>query len=507
MDPLGITLIGCVIYFSEHNVTKKALMISIILVIVSMCLGVTEGFGGFNGCDKWCDKWYETKCNDCGILWGFGCWLKGCDKLKSGVMCDPKATPKQNCPGGKPCPDCGKPACPCSGPSPPPGNCQASLDKSPCVKGAGQLCLDCVTTHQDDMKAAGCNKSDFDAYCGKKPPTPTGDAFIVFENKTDSDIWIWFDKDPRVSGRIFSPNVVSHGPTTWSVKVPTGGNMTISSPGDIQQWDGGQCSVTSKESLDRAKNMNHAGLSSFEWTIDTAQKTVSADISNVSGLNVNGSMEITGIKCDNDNNKSQTKVDLSACPDKFKIMTGGKNDVASCSIKKEMVAGNSVAKDRKAKPFDSNQCGDNNLDCLGCGPLTDSCAGITDMYKTQCYATVLHKKYGCLAWWTNNSLASQWKKYAESGGTDAYWWGMGEQILGGNYYDTSITYGVTALQTTDPSYKCISDAKFAAAQQGTGKPCHGRIMNNPKGGLRTCRIPSSGSGRFQIKFTINKIMQ
>ena len=458
MDLVTITLIGCAIYFSEYKITKKTLMIAVSLVIVSMCVGVTEGF---NGCDKWCDKWYETKCNDCGILWGFGCWLKGCDKLESGVMCDPKATPKQNCPDGKPCPDCGKPACPCSGTSPTPPT---------------------------------------------PPTTPTGDAFIVFENKTASDIWIWFDKDPEGSGRIFSPNVVSHGPTTWSVQVPTGGNMVISSPGDIQQWKGGQCSVTSKESLDGAENMNHAGLSSFEWTIDTAQKTVSANISNVSGLNVNGSMEITGITCDK--NTSKTNVDLTACPSSpnFNIMTGGKNDVASCSIQKEMVAGSNVASVRTAKPSDSNLCGDNG-DCLGCAPLVDQCAGLTDMYKTLCYAKVLQKKYGCLAWWTSNNLASQWKTYAESGGTDAYWWGMGEQILGGNHYDNKIKYGGTELKTTDNAYKCISNANFAAANQAKGEPCYGRIMNNPKGGLRTCRIPPSGSGRFQIKFTIKEIMK
>ena len=29
------------------------------------------------------------------------------------VTCNPKATPPEACPGGKPCPDCGKPACPC----------------------------------------------------------------------------------------------------------------------------------------------------------------------------------------------------------------------------------------------------------------------------------------------------------------------------------------------------------------------------------------------------------
>ena len=505
MNLVTITLIGCVIYFSEYNVTKKALMISIILVIVSLCLGVTEGYDGFNGCKKWCDKWHETKCNDCGILWGLGCWLEGCDKLKSGVMCDPKATPKQNCPDGKPCPNCGKPACPCSGPSPPPGKCQAALDKSPCVKGTGQSCLDCVTTHQDDMKTAGCTKSDFDAYCGKKPPTPAGDAFIVFENKTGSDIWIWFDQNPEGSGRIFSPNVVSHGSTTWSVQVPTGGNMIISSPGDIQQWKGGQCSVTSKKSLDvGSQNMNHAGLSSFEWTIDTAQKTVSANISNVSGLNVNGSMEITGITCDK--NTSKTNVDLTACPSaspNFKIMTGGKNDVPSCSIQKKMV--NKVAKDRTATSSDGNKCGDEG-DCLGCAPLHDAC-DVPNMYKTPCYAKILQKKYGCLAWWTSNPLASQWKKYAESGGTDAYWWGMGEQILGGNHYDNSIKYGGTALKESDNAYKCISNATYAADNQGVNKPCHGRIMNNPKGGLRTCRIPPSGSGRFQIKFTIKEIMK
>ena len=30
-----------------------------------------------------------------------------------GVQCDPSARPKEWCPGGKPCPQCGKPACPC----------------------------------------------------------------------------------------------------------------------------------------------------------------------------------------------------------------------------------------------------------------------------------------------------------------------------------------------------------------------------------------------------------
>ena len=29
------------------------------------------------------------------------------------VTCDPKATPPENCPGGKSCPQCGKPSCPC----------------------------------------------------------------------------------------------------------------------------------------------------------------------------------------------------------------------------------------------------------------------------------------------------------------------------------------------------------------------------------------------------------
>ena len=29
------------------------------------------------------------------------------------VTCDPKASPPENCPGGKQCPDCGKPSCPC----------------------------------------------------------------------------------------------------------------------------------------------------------------------------------------------------------------------------------------------------------------------------------------------------------------------------------------------------------------------------------------------------------
>ena len=34
MNLVTITLIGCVIYFSEYKITKKALMIAVFLVIV-----------------------------------------------------------------------------------------------------------------------------------------------------------------------------------------------------------------------------------------------------------------------------------------------------------------------------------------------------------------------------------------------------------------------------------------------------------------------------------------
>jgi len=38
------------------------------------------------------------------------------------VQCDPKAHPAETCPGGKPCPQCGKAACPCPPYTPPPSN-------------------------------------------------------------------------------------------------------------------------------------------------------------------------------------------------------------------------------------------------------------------------------------------------------------------------------------------------------------------------------------------------
>lgn len=34
---------------------------------------------------------------------------------KPAVMCDPTVTPKQLCPDGSPCPDCGSASCPCPG--------------------------------------------------------------------------------------------------------------------------------------------------------------------------------------------------------------------------------------------------------------------------------------------------------------------------------------------------------------------------------------------------------
>ena len=317
--------------------------------------------------------------------------------------------------------------------------------------------------------------------------------YIQFLNKTGEDMYIYFDKDPRESGRVFNPSVNPVGNTTFKIKVSNNQTFNISSSSNIiGNWFGGECSITNKESYAANDNMNHAGLTSFEWSIDNANNTVSANISNVSGANVNGEMNISGLNCDKNTSVNKMELDTDSangCYKDFGIMTGGAGDIPACSIK--------IKGGINTSPKDSLICGDNN-ECLGC-KLDEGCDWSADgHFRGACYASILRRKYGCLEWWTNNELAIKWKKYNTDNRSDAYWWGMGEQILGNNTYNNEIIYDGSTLD--DKAVNCINGS---IKDQNT---CQGYIITNPDGSLRTCKRDNSTTP-FMIKFTINKIMK
>lgn len=355
-----------------------------------------------------------------------------------------------------------------------------------------------------------CNATPGFHYCNKSGDPDGGDSgggesgggdsgggdsgsspYIQFLNKTGEDMYIYFDKDPKESGRVFNPPVIPMGNTTFMVKVSNNQTFNISSSSNIiGNWFGGECSITNKQSYASNDNMNHAGLTSFEWTIDNANKIVAANISNVSGSNVNGKMNISGLNCDKNTSVNNMELDTTSengCYKDFGIMTGGAGDIPSCSIKKK--EGINTA------PKDGLICGDNN-DCLGC-PLIEGCDWGGN-YAGECYASILKRKYGCLEWWTNNEVAVKWKNYNTANGSDAYWWGMGEQILGNNTYNNEIIYDGSPLN--DTAVKCINGAIKDK------NICQGYIITNPEGSLRTCKRDNP-TIPFMIKFTINKIMK
>ena len=339
---------------------------------------------------------------------------------------------------------------------------------------------------------------------GPEPPLPvTGNTYIQFTNATDKTMFIYFDRDPNANNadRIFSPPVKKPqnnvNSTYWMVEVLIGGSLNISTnTGNINDWLSGECCITDKESYaGNSGNMNHAGLTSFEWTIDT--KTVSANISNVSGANVNGTMTITGLQCDK--NTSTNNMDLSqgGCQNDFKFMTGGNGDITTCSIKKQ--------DNIQAVPRDGLVCGD-KTECLGCDLDGEQCDWTTDSYWTGgCYASTLMKHYGCLEWWTTNDKAQLWANYNKANGSDAYYWGMGEQILGKNKYDSTVKYDGTPLSEGSKALQCVSGK--AKNEQGPKWEdyCSGYIINNPEGSLRSCTRPDE-STKFMINFTIKEIM-
>ena len=165
MNLLWITLIGCVIYFSEYRATKKAVVVAVILVIMSMCLGVTEGFE--------CDKWYEGKCDNCGDscgwLWGIGCLFKDCGKLKgeaSSSAC--KCSNGDGCIQGQTCPDMKK--CDCPGDA----TCSNELTALCGQEKKGTPCDVCVDRHQDEARNAGCSSEDAGEFCEIPDPPPSG---------------------------------------------------------------------------------------------------------------------------------------------------------------------------------------------------------------------------------------------------------------------------------------------------------------------------------------------
>jgi hypothetical protein len=141
MNLLGITLIGCVIYFSEYRATKKAVVIAVILAIVSMCLGVTEGVT-------------EPACNPC----------------KNGDACGP----------GQLCPD--RTECDCPGGTP--ATCTSKLTAL-CPREQGKPpseCFVCAGQQQEALEKAGCQNDDIDKYCDSKipvPPTPGSDGIPI----------------------------------------------------------------------------------------------------------------------------------------------------------------------------------------------------------------------------------------------------------------------------------------------------------------------------------------
>lgn len=496
-----IALIACVCYASERKITKKTLGIMGGLLVIAYLMGIW----GKEGISTEC-PWYSSPCADCpkecGWLFGLGCMFEDCMVGMVGISADDKCS-DPTCSGNNHCIKSGTDVCGAQteeqcqedgdtwcGAGDGAATCQDKMTElcAPARANSAGECLICMGQHQQQLQGAGCTNPDFDAFCAGGGG---GDgSYIQFMNKTGSPMYIYFDTDPRHPERIFSPPVVPKGNTTWMIMVPNDGAFNVSSSsGNIGDWTGAQCSITDRESY-AGNNMNHAGLSSFEWTIDTANKTVAANISNVSGANVNGRMDITGLTCDK--STSQNNMDLSTtgtgCYKDFPFMTGGANDIPTCSIKKSSIG---------SAPTSGLTCGDDN-DCLGC-PLTEQCDWGGE-YQSDCYAKILQKKYGCLEWWTNNPKAIDWKNYNTANDSDAYWWGMGEQILGSNTYDPSITYDGSALEDNSQALKCINGAD---TDQGT---CSGYIMTNPDGSLRTCQRPNS-SDKFLIKFTITEIMK
>lgn len=369
-------------------------------------------------------------------------------------------------------------------------------------------CFVCVGQHQPELRAVGCEQSDFALFCNQGP-VPSGDepanTYIEVKNVTSHPMWVWFNKDGgNITNHSFQPTLNKYASTTWGVQIPNGNSLYVY--GNSDGWNGGQFVVTKYDSRSKANGeINISGLTSFEFTIMNGE--VWGNISNVSGVNATGTMNITGLSdCDRGKTTNTNAESLLTCPPKFQCDRNVCVSGDACTLKKLTPSQINATGISSTGPKTGLTCGDNG-DCLGCPlnePGTDGCQpyppwtkapgdGKVGMFDSSCYGNILKKKYGCLEWWTNNS--TEWKKYATQNGTDSYWWAMGEQVLGGNTYNSSITYPGGAI-----------DAKSKGCISGTTSEsdCTGYIIPNENSSLMKCNINGQP---FKVIYTITGIME
>jgi len=366
-----------------------------------------------------------------------------------------------------------------------------------CYDPGAKVCGGQTTSADCPPPLTWCGGSGSGGGGGKCPQyDEPGDTYIEIINKATYPIWVWFNKDPTQNNHQFTPDFTYKKDTTWGTHICAGKSLYIHGPD--RKWTGGQFAVTREKKVAGNGNINIAGLTSFEFTITTAK--ISGNISNVSGVNASGTMVVTGVTCDGKNTNTNADALLTSCPEQFKCDPNVCASGDACTLKKQKLLSKEIV------PKTELKCGNNSKDCLGC-PLDENtltnCPPSTawgdnnPMYKSACYGDILQHKYGCLEWWTDNTKAKAWKEYATRGSTDSYWWGMGEQKLGGDTY-TGIAYKGGGLSLTPLQQACISGAQ-------TGTSCAGNIIPVPKGesSLLSCTI---GSWKPKITYTITGVM-
>jgi hypothetical protein len=427
------------------------------------------------------------------------------DELNIGYTvnyCNPTIQdPPQLCPGNV--------ACPANGVCTDGGVC---LQKSIDICRTDPDCRTCMGSER--IKRIGCEGLGLtDAVClGSKPdpePCPSGDepadTYVEVKNVTGHPMWIWFNKDAgNISSHSFQPPLYKYASTTWGVQIQNRNSLYIY--GNSDGWNGGQFVVTKYDRRSTGNGeINISGLTSFEFTINDSD--IWGNISNVSGVNVAGIMDITGLsECDRGKTTNTNAEALLNCPPKFQCDPNVCVSGDACTLKKLTPSQIQATGVSSTGPRSGLNCGDNG-DCLGC-PLnervTHECSpyppwttipgdGKPGMFDSPCYGNILKKKHGCLEWWTNNS--DDWKTYATQNGTDSYWWAMGEQVLGGNVYDESVTYPGGAIDAKTKG--CISGTTSAS-------DCAGYIVPNKNSSLMKCRINGQP---FKVIYTIRGIME
>jgi len=209
-------------------------IVCILLILLLLCImyytfdcgcyngvnnGVNNGIiNGFSvGCQT-CSEYTNKEVCDGPCEWN----VKTNTCSERSVFCNPNVEPKQFCPNGIPCPNCGTDLCECPkspgpspAPSPTPGpqSCENELNNlCGSTKGDPFKCARCAGENQQQLEKAGCTNDEIAQWCASDSPSPSPyqDGYFQINNKTGEEIVI--EVDNKAGGKLigfFDDNKIS----------------------------------------------------------------------------------------------------------------------------------------------------------------------------------------------------------------------------------------------------------------------------------------------------------